>query len=75
MWEVSDPEGYPFGVKPEDGRKYFEIVACCPWCEETGEIQEAHFACHIPEIPEGFREETIPILTGSGWTMLISCPA
>jgi hypothetical protein len=40
MWEVLDPEGFPFGVKPKDGRKYFEIVACCPWCKETGEIPE-----------------------------------
>lgn len=74
MWEVLNPEGFPFGVEPEDGREYFEINSCCSLCEEKGEVQEGHFACHLEKIPEGFREETDAILTSSGWKKLISCP-
>lgn len=68
------PTEYPYGVEPDADRLYYEVLACCPWCEETGKIQEGHSMCWLPEIPEGFREETAPILTDSGWKMLVSCP-
>ena len=60
MWEVLNPEGFPFGVEPEDGREYFEINSCCSLCEEKGEVQEGHFACRLEGVPKGFEKKPSP---------------
>lgn len=68
-----NPKEHPYGIEPDAERVYFEVNAACSQCEEAGAIQEGHFMCHLSELPEGFRDETAPILTDSGWKILISC--
>lgn len=66
-----NPQEYPFGIAPEPGYTYGYVHGACDACTEAGFIQAGHFACHLAPIPEGWEAVTVPILTDSGFVVLV----